>query len=135
MNDIANCLKPGGRLFLTTPYYDYRAITAGDNGPFSPIEDGGHVRRGYTAAMLAELCALSGLVVEEASFYTGVVSQHVIRLQRVLSRIHPLFAWAVVFPLRILPPIFDGLLTSVLRRPYFCICIEAYKSRYTVSQD
>lgn len=130
--DIATCLKPGGRLLLTTPYRYYRAITAGDNGPFSTTEDGGHVRRGYTAAMLTELCALAGLVVEETSFCTGVVSQSVIRLHRVLSRIHPLFGWAAVLPLRILPPLFDRLVTSALRRPYFCICVEAYKPRYGV---
>ena len=130
--DIAACLRPGGRLLLTTPYHYYRPITAGDQGPFSTVEDGGHVRRGYSAVMLEELCDLAGLVVEEISYCTGVVSQRLIRLQRQLSTVHPLFAWAVVFPLRILPPVLDGLLTSLLRQPRFSICIEAYKPRYAV---
>src|SRR5262249_48795669 len=34
MRDMAFCLKPGGRLLLTTPSYYYHAITGGDNGPF-----------------------------------------------------------------------------------------------------
>ena len=46
--DIAACLKPGGRLLLTTPNMLYRHISQGDKGPFSQIGDGGHVRRGYT---------------------------------------------------------------------------------------
>src|SRR5689334_24813866 len=48
IRDIAACLKPGGRLLLTTPNYDYRAITREDNGPFALAETGWHVRRGYT---------------------------------------------------------------------------------------
>ena len=46
VRDIADCLKPGGRLLLTTPNYNYRAITSNDNGPFCATETGGHVRRG-----------------------------------------------------------------------------------------
>jgi 2-polyprenyl-3-methyl-5-hydroxy-6-metoxy-1,4-benzoquinol methylase len=35
MRDMALCLKPGGRLLLTTPNYYFRAITAGgENGPY-----------------------------------------------------------------------------------------------------
>src|SRR5262245_29736553 len=40
LTDTAACLKPGGRLLLTTPYLLYRAITPqGDIGPFSRVED------------------------------------------------------------------------------------------------
>jgi len=74
VRDIAVCLKPGGRLLLTTPSLHYRPITAEDDGPFSTVEDGGHVRRGYTAAARKELCDHDGLVIEETSFCTGVIS-------------------------------------------------------------
>src|SRR5262249_7098216 len=40
MRSMAACLKPGGRLLLTTPYMLYNAISAGDTGPFSPVESG-----------------------------------------------------------------------------------------------
>src|SRR5262245_35429911 len=64
LRDIARCLRPAGRLLLTTPNYHYRPITKMDEGPFSTTEDGWHVRRGYTDAMLRELCEQSGLVCE-----------------------------------------------------------------------
>ena len=90
--DIAGCLRPGGRLLLTTPYFHYRPITSGDKGPFEPVENGGHVRRGYSKAALAELCGLANLVVEEISFCTGFVSQKCVYVQRTASRLHSLVA-------------------------------------------
>jgi 2-polyprenyl-3-methyl-5-hydroxy-6-metoxy-1,4-benzoquinol methylase len=57
MRSMARCIKPGGRLLLRTPYLLYRSISDGDMGPFSKVEDGGHVRRGYSGTMLVELCA------------------------------------------------------------------------------
>jgi SAM-dependent methyltransferase len=129
MIDIARALRPGGRLLLTTPYYHYRPITAGDKGPFAVTEDGGHVRRGYTTGMLTELCDSGDLVVEEISYCTGLLSQKCIWLQRTLSRFHPLLGWIAVLPLRVLPPVFDRLVTTLCRWPYYSICIEAYKPR------
>jgi len=129
--EIANCLKPGGRLLLTTPYLYYRPInTLGEVGPFSAIEDGGHVRRGYTEAMLAELCERAGLVVERVSFCSGFLSQKITYLLRGLVRIHPLVGWILILPLRVLPPLFDGLITAGTRWPSYSICLEAYKRRY-----
>ena len=133
LTDIAACMKPGGRLLLTTPYLLYRPITQGDMGPFSPLEDGGHVRRGYTPRMLEELCKHAGLVVEQISFCSGFLSQKVTWLLRELSRIHHLLAWAVVLPLRILPPLLDPLIHKLTNWPYFSITLEAYKPRYLES--
>ena len=56
MQDICNCLKPGGRLLLTTPNYDYKPITSIDKGPFLTEETGWHVRKGYTANDLEIIC-------------------------------------------------------------------------------
>lgn len=130
MRDMGACLKPGGRLLLTTPYYYYRAISAADNGPFSKVEDGWHVRRGYTRAMLAELCEHAGLILERKSFCSGLVSQKVASLQRALSWFSPLVGWTAILPLRILPPLFDRAITSLVGWPYFSICIEAFKPRF-----
>lgn len=130
MVDTAACLKGGGRLLLTTPYYHYAPITTGDKGPFSAIEDGGHVRRGYTKAMLEELCRHANLTVEETSYCTGFVSQKNIFMQRTLSRLHPLLGWVAVLPLRLLPPLIDRVVARVTKRPYYSICIEAYKPRH-----
>jgi SAM-dependent methyltransferase len=131
LRDVADCLKPGGRLLLTTPYYHYRAITSGDNGRFCLTETGGHVRRGYTAAMLAELCQSAGLWCEQVSYCSGVLSQKATGLMRLASRLHPLLGWGLVLPLRPLVPFLDPLATRLLWRPWFSICIEAYKPRYS----
>lgn len=131
IQDIAACLKPGGRLYLTTPYYYYRAITAGDNGPFITEETGWHVRRGYTTAMLQELCDAAGLVLEEVSYCSGLLSQKLALVQRKLENTHFLLSWLAILPFRILPPLFDPILTKILGWPGYSICIEAYKPRRT----
>jgi len=130
LRDIAACLKPGGRLLLTAPNYHYRAITSTDDGPFCKTETGWHVRRGYTRAMLRELCRQAGLSCEEISFCSGLLSQKVTFLLRFLSRWSVLLAWITTFPLRILPRLLDGPVTKLLGWPCYSICLEAYKPRY-----
>jgi 2-polyprenyl-3-methyl-5-hydroxy-6-metoxy-1,4-benzoquinol methylase len=131
--DIAGCLKPGGRLLLTTPYFHYRPIASSDIGPFVELENGAHVRRGYTRAMLEELCSHANLRVEEVSYCTGFLSQKAMFALRALSKIHPLFAWAVILPFRVLPPLVDRTVGAITRWPYYCICVEAYKPRFPAS--
>lgn len=130
MVDMFACLRPGGRLLLTTPYFHNIAIDKWDRGPYTKVEDGGHVRRGYTRTMLEELCSIAGFHVESFSFCGGYLSQMTTRLMRFLSRAHPLLGWSVVLPLRVFPPLLDWLLTSLLRYPSQSICLEAYKPRY-----
>ncbi|HEX3872100.1 MAG TPA: methyltransferase domain-containing protein [Pirellulales bacterium] len=135
MRDIVRCLKPGGRLLLTTPYFHYRAITAGDNGPFSTTETGAHVRRGYTRALLEEMCDTVGLHIEDVSYCSGWISQKSTGLMRLLSKVHPLLGWATILPLRPLIPVLDGPLTRLLKWPSYSICLEAYKPRDRAAMD
>lgn len=130
IKDITACLKPGGRLLLTTPYLLYRPIRPGDKGPFSKIEDGGHVRRGYTEAMLEELCKSANIVHERITFCSGFLSQKICFLKSTLGKRHPLFSWAIVLPLRIFPPLLDRVITNAISWPYFSICLEARKPRH-----
>lgn len=131
IGDISRCLIPGGRLLLTAPYYLYRAINPGDEGPFDEArEDGWHVRRGYTPAVLKELCDRAGLVTERISYCSGFLSQKIAWLQWVLSKLHPMLAWVVILPLRVLPPVFDTLISKVTGWPAYSICLEAYKPRF-----
>ena len=126
MIDIANCLKPGGMLLMTTPFYHYFSLSKGDMGPFSTTEDGGHVRRGYTRQMILELCEIAGLRVEEISFCSGYLSQMTSRLQRKLSILSPTLAWVLTLPFRPLILVIDKYI------PYrnYSICLEAYKPRF-----
>jgi SAM-dependent methyltransferase len=128
--DMARCLKPGGRLLLTTPSHLCRPLDSRDLGPFCEDESGWHVRRGYSGAMLQELCSESGLAVEELSFCTGVASQRLIAAMRRIGRTHHLLGWAAVLPLRWLPPLLDPWLSPLLRHPPLSIALEAYKPRY-----
>lgn len=129
IRDIARCLKPGGRLLVTTPNLRYRPISDGDMGPFRPVEDGAHVRRGYSKAMLREVCQQAGLEVEEISFCTGILSQKLTTLMRRLAPISPALSWGAALPLRLAPALFDGVLTPLVGWPFFSICVEAYKPR------
>lgn len=126
MRDIANVLKPGERLLMTSPNFYYRPLSKNDTGPFLPVEDGGHVRRGYTSAMLQELCDDSGLIIEEITSCSGLFSQKITQLDRV-------FGWAgmvIGMPLRILPPLLDPLISRLTRYPNYSICMVAYKPRF-----
>jgi SAM-dependent methyltransferase len=129
MKDIAKCLRPGGRLLLTTPNISYRPITSEDEGPFLPIEDGRHVRRGYSEVILRELCDGAGLIAERVSFCGGFLSQKITWMQRSLSKLHPLVGWLVVLPLRLLPPVLDQGIATITGWPFFSICLEARKPR------
>jgi SAM-dependent methyltransferase len=131
MDDVARCLKPGGRLLLTTPNSDYKPITEEDKGPFPPVETGWHVRKGYTEADLRKLCQDAGLVVDSISFCSGFLSQKITFLLRVISKLHPLIAWGVILPLRSLPPLLDPLITKMTRWPEFSICLEAHQPNPT----
>jgi SAM-dependent methyltransferase len=135
ISDIAACLKPGGRLLLTTPYEHYRSITAGDEGPFiMDREDGWHVRRGYTEARLQELCQAAGLSVDAFSYCSGILSQKITYILRTLAQVHPLVGWTAILPLRILPLLFDPWLTNRLGWPFYSICVEAHKGERTDRQ-
>lgn len=129
MKDIYAVLKPGGFLLLTTPNYFYRAMSPGDNGPFSRDEDGWHVRRGYSATMLAELCAASGFLIDEISSCSGYFSQRVTTLLRAIRPSS--LGWALTLPLRILPVMFDRLIHKLMGWPDYSICMVAYKPRFT----
>ncbi|MDG1890111.1 MAG: class I SAM-dependent methyltransferase [Verrucomicrobiota bacterium] len=129
--DITRCLKPGGRLLLTTPYLLFHPVTSIDRGPFSKQETGGHVRRGYTKAMLEELCNEAGLRPDRFSFAGGFLSQKITMLFRLVCKVNPLLGWVTVLPFRMLPPIFDLPVAALISYPYFSICLEAYKPRYS----
>ncbi len=136
MIDLARCLKPGGRLCMSTPNYYYAAMSRpGEEGPFSVVEDGGHVRRGYTPAMLRELCDIAGLEIEEIGYVSHYFSQiTAIAFRTLVLRLGVRLGWALAIPLRALPPLLDGWLGKwigrIAGRPGYSITLVAYKPRF-----
>jgi 2-polyprenyl-3-methyl-5-hydroxy-6-metoxy-1,4-benzoquinol methylase len=127
MVDMARCVRPGGKLLLTTPNFDYRPMTKGDAGPFSPVENGWHVRKGYTEKRLRELSREAGLEFESISYCSGFVSQKVTAIQRwVTDHASLLIGWTLTLPLRPLPPLLDPIFENKGWPPY-SICMEAHR--------
>ena len=129
MRAMADVLKPGGRLLLTTPYIRRAPQSFMDYGPFPDFEDGRHVRRGYSQAMLRELCSKAGLDVEEIGFISGPLSQSGAWWLWKLGGIHVLVGWLAILPIRFLAPLIDRFLMRNFDATAFCIALEAYKPR------
>jgi SAM-dependent methyltransferase len=127
MTSMARCLKPGGMLCLTTPNFDYRPITKGDEGPFLTEETGWHVRKGYTEQDLSELCRTANLEVCKVGFISGFLSQKVTWLFRTGNKLHLLVGWLSTLFLRIFPPVIDGALARWTGWPGFSITLVARK--------
>lgn len=129
MRDIGTTMRPGGLLMLTTPSVDYRPIDRTDAGPFSTVEDGSHVRKGYSIQRLVELATAGGLQVVGFDHCSGFFSQKLAGLGRLLWQVHPLVAWLAVLPFRLLPLLIDPLVRHTTSWPDYCLCMRAVKPR------
>jgi len=128
VKSLAAMLKPGGQILLSAPFDRHRPLYTEDPHP-SPVEDGSHVRYGYSQERLRQIVEGAGLDVEVNSecFISGVVSQKLTDLMRRLSaRIGLLPAWVIVLPLRVLA-VLDAPLTGMLRYPHLSVALCAVK--------
>jgi 2-polyprenyl-3-methyl-5-hydroxy-6-metoxy-1,4-benzoquinol methylase len=125
------CLKPGGRLLLTTPNYHYRPIIKGDMGPFRTVEDGWHVRRGYSEGQLRDLFSDTGFIIEHISYCGGFLSQKHTGFLRLFQGKSYMIGWIISLPARLLVPLVDPILSRLMGYPSFSICLEAYKSKWS----
>lgn len=124
VKDISSVLKSGGKLLLTTPYKFYHRLP-GDH--VSKIENGDHMRWGYTHEEMEEIMKSAGLEVESKDYVTGLVSQALIRLERRIVPISHYLAWVIVLPFRVLR-VFDPFVTKFTRYPHLSIGIVARKT-------
>jgi SAM-dependent methyltransferase len=126
VRSLAEMLKPDGRLLLTAPFDGHRPLYSEEREP-SPVEDGSHVRYGYSQQRLREIAQGAGLELSSEDFVSGLISQKVTDLMRRLTRrLGRLGAWVVVLPLRPLV-IVDGPLTKLLRYPYLSVALCGVK--------
>jgi SAM-dependent methyltransferase len=125
---LAAMLAPGGQLLLSTPFVEHHPLYSEQASP-SPVEDGSHVRFGYSQADLSEIARRAGLQVRSEGFVSGVVSQKVTNLmRRATARFGLVGAWVLVLPLRALV-LLDRPLTRLLRFPYLSAVLSAEKRR------
>jgi hypothetical protein len=113
-------------------------MSAGDRGPFREVEDGGHVRRGYTPAMLRELCDDCGFEIEEIGYLSYYFSQMTTAMIRIINGVAPsVISWPLSLPMRALTVFLDGWLgkwiSIALGYPGFSITLVAYKKRFEAS--
>lgn len=127
VESLAAMLRPAGRLLLSAPYDRHRPLYTEDPEP-SPVEDGSHVRYGYSRERLRQMATGAGLQAntpDGEDFISGVVSQKLTNLMRRLSaRAGLSCAWLVVLPLRPLV-VLDGPLSRLLRWPYLSVALCA----------
>jgi SAM-dependent methyltransferase len=123
VRDLSRRLKPGGRILLTTPYKHYHPLL----GDFvSPVEDGNHVRWGYTHEEIAKLFADEGIETVERDYISGWVTQKLMNLMRRLDRVDHRLSLLLTFPLRILA-VLDRPLTGLLSYPALSIGVVGVK--------
>lgn len=126
VSSLAAMLAPGGRLLLSAPFAEHRPLYTEELEP-EPVEDGSHVRYGYTPERVAELASAAGLEVVEQGFISGVIAQKLTDLMRRLTeRVGLTAAWLVVLPLRPLVAL-DRPLTALLRYPHLSVALCAVK--------
>jgi SAM-dependent methyltransferase len=119
IRQLASILRPGGRILLTTPFSEHRPYV-GER--VNDVEDGGHVRPGYTHDELRALFDAAGLDVIHADFVTGFVSQLLVNVGHAVARVNTRLGWALVLPFRPLR-VLDRPITRWLGTPYLCVAV------------
>ena len=126
VKSLVAMLEPEGRLLLSAPYAAHRPLYSEEQHP-SPVEDGSHVRYGYSPERLRQIAERADLEVVSQGFISGVVSQKLTNLMRRLTRRLGLpAAWAIVLPLRPLA-LLDAPLSRILRYPYLSVALCGVK--------
>jgi SAM-dependent methyltransferase len=122
---LAARLRPGGLIYLSTPTHDHRPLL-GEEAHLSGVEDGRHVRWGYSASQLGRVLVEAGLEPVEYARFGGYLTQRVCGLLWRLERLSAPLAWAVTLPLRGLTLV-DNAITARLGTAYMSLGAVARK--------
>jgi SAM-dependent methyltransferase len=126
VRSLAAMLDPGGQLLLTVPFDGHRPLHSEERNP-SPVEDGWHVRYGYSQQRLREVAESAGLRVTDEGFVSGFLSQKLTNMmRRLIPRVGLPAAWAIMLPLRPLV-VLDRPLSRLLRYPHLSAALAAVK--------
>jgi 2-polyprenyl-3-methyl-5-hydroxy-6-metoxy-1,4-benzoquinol methylase len=128
IRDLASVMRPGAQLILTTPNIEHRPMWYDE---VFDVENGGHVRYGYSHAELRELCEAAGLTVNQEVELSGVVPQRITYFMGWLGTRLKLswpVLWLVTLPLRVLH-VLDKPLTRLTRYPGVSVGIVATRNR------
>jgi SAM-dependent methyltransferase len=126
VKSLVQMLEPGGQLLLSTPFDSHHPLYSEPRDP-SPVEDGSHVRYGYSQEHLMDIARGARLEFASEGFVSGVVSQKLTNLMRRLTRRVGLpVAWALMLPLRLLA-VLDAPLTRLLNYPYLSVALVGVK--------
>ena len=122
VRDLSNLLKPGGVILLTSPFnYEH---PAGEIR--SEVEDGRHVRWGYTHEELKEMFSEYGLDILVQDYVSGYISSKLGALTGIINKVNPILAHLIVFPFRVFQ-VFDRPVTKFLRGPFHCVAVVGVK--------
>jgi len=101
LRSLAARTRVGGRLLLTTPTAEHSPLYR-ETRHVSGIEDGGHVRYGYSPGELRRVVEEAGFTVQELDGVGGILMQSVTSWMRRLTEVNRGLGWLVTFPLRLL---------------------------------
>jgi len=125
IKNISDILNPNGRLLLTTPFKYHKPYSRNDK--LSDVENGGHVRWGYTFAEIEFMFNKFGIEVIEKEYFSGFFTQKLILLESLINLSNYKIGWAITFPLRILQ-LFDYSFTKLIKYPFMCIGVFGKKT-------
>jgi SAM-dependent methyltransferase len=119
-------LEPGGQLLLSTPFEEHHPLYSEERHP-SPVEDGSHVRYGYSQERLRQIAQDAGLEVASEGLISGIVSQKLTDLMRRSSaRLGLRAGWVIVLALRPLA-LLDRPLSRTLRYPFLSATLNGVR--------
>jgi 2-polyprenyl-3-methyl-5-hydroxy-6-metoxy-1,4-benzoquinol methylase len=101
LRSLAARTRVGGRLLLTTPTAEHSPLYRETMHPVG-VEDGSHVRYGYSRVELRRVVEQAGFTVHELEGVGGIMMQAVTSWMRRLGEVNRALAWLVTFPLRLL---------------------------------